>query len=126
MLWTVERCGVLFNRREIGGKDWYRWGVELLLNSQRDNGPWADGGGHPGSMPIVDTCSPCCSSSTTNLAKELTKKLEFFMEGKKRRGLDAIRTSRLEAVCKPLLINIVPSATINPGNVQDLVDLIAC
>jgi hypothetical protein len=80
-LWTVERCGVLFNRTQIGGKDWYPWGVELLRDNQNADGSWS-AGGYPGAIPIVDTCFALLFLKRANLAKELTKKLEFFMEGK--------------------------------------------
>ena len=81
-LWTIERCGVLYNRREIGGKDWYGWGVELLVDQQKADGSWF-AGVYPGSMPIADTCFALLFLKRANLAKDLTKKLEFFMEGKK-------------------------------------------
>jgi len=85
LLWSVERCGVLFNRREIAGKDWYSWGVELLLDHQSDNGSWR-GGSYPGAVPMADTCFALLFLKRANLAKDLTKKLEFFMEGKKLQG----------------------------------------
>ena len=81
-LWTVERCGVLYNRREIGGKDWYRWGAELLLDNQRPDGAWA-AGGYYGSMPVLDTSFALLFLKRANLAKELTKKIEVFMDSKK-------------------------------------------
>lgn len=81
-LWSVERCGVLYKRRQIGGKDWYPWGVELLLDHQQSDGRWMHGN-YPGSpKPIADTCFALLFLKRANLAKELTKKLEFFMEGK--------------------------------------------
>lgn len=80
-LWTVERCGVLYKRRDISGKDWYRWGAELLLDHQTADGSWM-AGNYPGSMPITDTCFALLFLKRANLAKELTKKLEFFTENK--------------------------------------------
>jgi hypothetical protein len=83
-LWTIERCGVLYNRRQIGGKDWYPWGVKLLLQSQRGDGSWNHG--HyfaPGNItPITDTCFALLFLKRANLAKHLTKKLEFITQGK--------------------------------------------
>jgi hypothetical protein len=84
-MWTLERCGVLFNRREIADKDWYHWGSELLVDNQNADGTWM-AGGYPGSMPIADTCFALLFLKRANLAKDLTKKLEFFMEGKKLQG----------------------------------------
>jgi hypothetical protein len=84
-LWTVERCGVLYNRRQIEGKDWYPWGVELLLDHQVTDGSWNSGGYFTGPpiTAITDTCFALLFLKRANLAKDLTKKLEFFMEGKK-------------------------------------------
>jgi hypothetical protein len=82
LLWTVERCGVLYNRRHIEGKDWYSWGVELLLDHQNADGSWALGN-YYGSQPVTDTSFALLFLKRANLAKELTKKVEFFMEGKK-------------------------------------------
>jgi hypothetical protein len=84
-MWTTERVGVLFNRRQIGGKDWYAWGVELLLEAQKGDGSWM-AGGYPGSAPVTDTCFALLFLKRANLAKDLTKKLEFFMEGKGLQG----------------------------------------
>jgi hypothetical protein len=81
-LWSVERCGVLYNRREIGGKNWYPWGVELLVDRQTPDGFW-EAGNYPGSLAMADTCFALLFLKRANLAKDLTKKLEFFMEGKK-------------------------------------------
>lgn len=80
-LWTVERCGVLYNRRKIVGKDWYPWGVELLLAHQQGDGSWTNGG-YYGSKPVIDTCFALLFLKRANLAKELTKKVRFFTEGK--------------------------------------------
>jgi hypothetical protein len=84
-LWTTERVGVLYNQRRIGGQDWYQWGAELLLEHQHADGSWTDGG-YPGSMATTDTCFALLFLKRANLAKDLTKKLEFFIEGKKLSG----------------------------------------
>jgi hypothetical protein len=87
-LWTMERCGVLFKRRQIGGKDWYRWGAELLIDSQENDGSWNKDGYYTAAniTPITDTCFALLFLKRANLAKELTKKLEFFIEGKQLRS----------------------------------------
>ncbi len=84
-LWTVERCGVLFNRRKIEGRDWYPWGAELLLDHQNADGSWNSGGyfAPPNFVPTTDTCFALLFLKRANLAKELTKKVEFFTVGKK-------------------------------------------
>jgi hypothetical protein len=54
-LWSVERVGVAYNLKTIGGKDWYGWGVEHLLAAQKRDGSWF-GDGYQGSSPTTDTC----------------------------------------------------------------------
>jgi hypothetical protein len=84
-LWTIERCGVLYNRRQIGGKDWYPWGVKLLLQSQGGDGSWNHGHYYtqpPAITPITDTCFALLFLKRANLARHLTKKLEFITQGK--------------------------------------------
>ena len=83
-LWTVECVGVLYNARTLGDKDWYRWGVELLLEAQHDNGSWHEGG-YPGGeiSPTLDTCLALLFLRRANLASDLTRKLEFVIDGKR-------------------------------------------
>jgi hypothetical protein len=84
-LWSLERVGVLYNRRTIGGEDWYRWGAAMLLDAQADDGSWAVGG-YPGARPVTDTCFALLFLKRANLATDLTRKLEFFTEGKQLQG----------------------------------------
>jgi hypothetical protein len=80
-LWTLERVGVIYNVRLMDGRDWYRWGVELLLDAQKPLGFWAEGG-YPGTGQTLDTCLALLFLKRANLATDLTKKLEFVIEGK--------------------------------------------
>jgi hypothetical protein len=80
-LWTLERVGVLYNQRTLAKKDWYAWGARLLLERQGKDGHWA-AGGYPGSRPLVDTCLALLFLKRANLTHDLSKKLEFFVEGK--------------------------------------------
>jgi hypothetical protein len=70
-LWTLERMAVLFDFKRLGGKDWYKWGAEILLRNQQGNGSWlgayADGG--------ADTCFALLFLKRANLAADLTAKL---------------------------------------------------
>jgi hypothetical protein len=54
LLWSVERVGVFCNLKTIGGKDWYRWGADLLLRTQNANGSWT-GRGNGGTAAVIDT-----------------------------------------------------------------------
>jgi hypothetical protein len=39
--WSLERVGVIYGVRHMGGIDWYDWGSARLVNGQRDNGEWS-------------------------------------------------------------------------------------
>jgi hypothetical protein len=80
-LWTVERVGVLYHVREMDGKDWYRWGVELLLPAQEDEGSWNQGN-YWGANRTIDTCFALLFLKRANLAADLTGRLDFVVEGK--------------------------------------------
>ena len=75
-LWSVERVGVIFNLKKIGGQDWYTWGSEILVANQDANGSWAEGRFH-GSHPVVNTSFALLFLKRANLAKDLTAKLQI-------------------------------------------------
>jgi hypothetical protein len=75
-LWSVERVAVLYDLQTIGGKDWYRWGAEILVANQGPHGNWANGGYH-GASPVLDTSLALLFLKRANLAKDLTNKLPF-------------------------------------------------
>jgi hypothetical protein len=75
-LWSVERVGVLYNLRTIGGKDWYRWGVEMLLANQAADGSWF-GRGYHGSAPALDTCMALLFLQRANLTHDLTEAIRL-------------------------------------------------
>ncbi|MCI0461723.1 MAG: hypothetical protein L0Z62_32630 [Gemmataceae bacterium] len=77
-LWSVERVGVLYDLRTIGKKDWYRWGVEILLPSQRADGSWHLGGSH-GSDATLDTCMALLFLKRANLTEDLTRNLRLYL-----------------------------------------------
>jgi hypothetical protein len=39
--WSLERVGVIYDIRSIGGVDWYHWGAERLVKGQLPNGEWS-------------------------------------------------------------------------------------
>ncbi len=88
-LWTLERMAVLFGAQRLGGKDWYRWGAEILLKNQQSDGSWH--GAYERGGP--DTCFALLFLKRTNLAPDLTvrikkapgalKLLEGITEGEK-------------------------------------------
>jgi len=74
-LWCVERVAVLYHLAKIDGKDWYHWGLEILLAHQDQDGKWLMHKG-PGSSDIVDTCFALLFLQRANLAKDLTDKIQ--------------------------------------------------
>jgi hypothetical protein len=40
-LWSLERLAMLYDLPTVGGKDWYRWGAEILVTNQTGRGCWA-------------------------------------------------------------------------------------
>jgi hypothetical protein len=75
-LWSVERVAVLYNLPKIGNKDWYRWGVQVLIANQRGGDHWSNGQ-YPGHSPPLDTCLALLFLKRANLVKDLTAKLPF-------------------------------------------------
>jgi len=70
-LWSLERVGVAYDLRTIGGKDWYAWGAPLILVHQQDDGSWADL--YPG---VPDTCFALLFLKRVNVASDLTRNLQ--------------------------------------------------
>jgi hypothetical protein len=70
-LWSLERVGVAYNLNTIGNKDWYAWGSDILLSSQRPDGTWR---GEEG--PEIDTCFALLFLRRANLARDLSAALK--------------------------------------------------
>jgi hypothetical protein len=77
-LWTVERVAMLYNLPTIGNKDWYRWGVNILVPSQQPAGGWFLGG-YPGADIPVDTSFALLFLKRSNLVQDLTRDLTFYL-----------------------------------------------
>jgi hypothetical protein len=78
-LWSVERVGVLYNLKTIGGKDWYGWAVDILLGPNRQPEGFWQGGNYPGSSPLVDTCFALLILRRANLVQDLTDNLQNYL-----------------------------------------------
>jgi hypothetical protein len=78
LLWSVERVAVLYGLPTIGDKDWYRWGVEILLANQQASGCWADKF-NPQTDPSIDTCFALLFLRRANLAPDLTENLRLYI-----------------------------------------------
>jgi hypothetical protein len=79
-LWSVERVAMLYNLPTIGNKDWYSWGVSVLLPNQRANGSWlsAPYPGHP-AHPAIDSCFAMLFLKRSNLVSDLTENLRLYI-----------------------------------------------
>jgi hypothetical protein len=77
-LWAVERVGVLYNLPTIGNVPWYRWGVMILLPTQRLDGSWY-GHGYSGSSPPLDTAMALLFLKRANLTPDLTTSLRRYV-----------------------------------------------
>jgi hypothetical protein len=81
-LWSLERLAMLYNLTTIGGKDWYRWGAEMLVTNQTERGDWpkwecgpndafADYGAN------LNTAFALLFLKRSHLVKDLTAKLPY-------------------------------------------------
>lgn len=70
LLWSIERVAVIYDLKRFGGKDWYAWGADIILQNQKANGSWEDR--FPG---VPDTCFALLFLKRANIAKDLTDKL---------------------------------------------------
>lgn len=72
--WSLERVGVVYDVKHIGGVDWYRWGSERLIAGQSSNGEWrgassSKGWAYDGS---IGTSFGILFLSKANVAADLT------------------------------------------------------
>ena len=78
-LWSVERVGVLFDLKSIGGKDWYAWGAQMLVaNQDPRDGHW-HGAPYMGQSDHLDTCFALLFLKRANLVADLTETLKVRM-----------------------------------------------
>jgi hypothetical protein len=70
-LWSLERVAVILGLDTIDRKDWFTWGVEVLLANQMPDGRWA---GHYG-VSGADTCFALLFLKKVDLAHDLTARL---------------------------------------------------
>lgn len=74
LLWSIERVGVLLGLNTIGNIDWYAWGADALVASQRRDGSWTSTF-HGGAEPDVSTPLAVLFLSRANLAGDLSRSL---------------------------------------------------
>lgn len=65
-LWSLERMAVIYDLKKICDREWYPWAAEILVETQRPNGSWAQG--HPAA---IDTCFALLILKRSNFAPDL-------------------------------------------------------
>ena len=73
-LWTLERVGLLYNRKTFGRKNWYQWGSKFILEKQRADGSW-----EVHYAPAIDTSFAILFLKRSNLVRDLHDNLQFYM-----------------------------------------------
>lgn len=79
LLWSLERVGMLYNLKTIGGKDWYGWGAQILVVNQSQDGAWSHSAQFHGSEPIINTCFALLFLKRSNLVQDLSDNLRLNM-----------------------------------------------
>jgi hypothetical protein len=74
-LWAMERIAVLYDVQKLDKKDWYRWGAEILIGHQANDGSWTEDGGYPGQHPVLNTCLALMFLKRANLTPDLSRRL---------------------------------------------------
>ncbi len=77
-MWSLERVAMLYNLDTIGSKDWYAWGVRILLPNQMANGTWQSAPYH-GSTPTLDTCFALLFLKRSNLVRNRSDNLRLWI-----------------------------------------------
>jgi hypothetical protein len=73
--WCLERVAVIYGLDKIGGQDWYDMASKQLVEAQKEGGQWEDI--FPGA---VDTCFALLVLKRANVAKDLTKTIETYLD----------------------------------------------
>jgi hypothetical protein len=83
-LWSLERLAMLYKLPSIGGKDWYRWGAEILVTNQTSGGHWPKREGELGPYDVytdygfnVNTSFALLFLKRSHLLADLTAKLPY-------------------------------------------------
>jgi hypothetical protein len=69
-LWTLQRTASVYGLKEVGGKEWYPWAAELIVETQQADGSWRDR--FPGP---IDTCFALLVLKRANVVPDLTATL---------------------------------------------------
>ena len=91
-LWAMERIAVLYDVRQLDKKDWYRWGAEILIGHQSQDGSWSEDGGYHGQSPPLNTSFALMFLKRANLTPDLSRRLAVDT---------AVLTAKVDTPIKP-------------------------
>lgn len=74
-LWSLERVAMIYNLDRIGNLDWYKWGADHLIKTQKENGSW-DQSGYEGANAEINSAFALLFLNRANLASDLTATLK--------------------------------------------------
>jgi hypothetical protein len=78
-LWSLERVAMVLNLETINRKDWYAWGSDILVATQKTNGTWEGEYGQGG----VDTSFALLFLRKANFAADLSKLTGRIEDGRR-------------------------------------------
>lgn len=81
-MWSLERICMVYGVSQIGGRDWYAWGVDGVLAGQRQDGSWPRGKW----AENVDTCFALMFLCRSNIVKDLSSLFNRKMSANKSDG----------------------------------------
>lgn len=73
-LWSLERVAMIYGLDTIGNHDWYAWGADGLIESQRADGSWP-GRNYHGASEELNTSFALLFLSRANVARDLSASL---------------------------------------------------
>src|SRR4029453_2334117 len=71
-MWSLERVCMVYGVGQIAGIDWYAWGADLVVATQKPNGTWM-GGRNFGAD--IDTSFALMFLCRSNIVKDLSSLL---------------------------------------------------
>ncbi len=125
LMWSIERVAMAFELQKISQKDWYRWGVQLILSQQQADGSWSNQYGGGG----ADTCFALFFLRRSNLAQDLTANLHGRVRdpGEARLHAGEFAPSKTESTKPALTIDLKIPGTFesNAADLQSPVGLLS-
>jgi hypothetical protein len=77
LFWSVERVGVIFDLKSVGGKEWYPWLSKRIVKAQTKSGGWyasiMGNRANDGPISVPYSCFALLVLKRANVAPDLTK-----------------------------------------------------